>query len=315
MHPASSIIVFTTLSGAGCGLLFWLGLYGAAGLLPVDPRFAVVSMLGALGAITAGLLSSLLHLGHPERAWRALSQWRTSWLSREGVAAIASYLPSLVFAACWVTGTPCGAVRPLSGIAMSACAVVTVVCTAYIYRSLKPIPRWHNGWVVPNYLALAAMTGALFFAALARLFSHPLPGIGLIALLSIAAALIAKLGYWRFIDGPRPASTPESATGLGALGAVRLFEAPHTSENYLLKEMGYRVARKHARKLRVIAVIAGFVLPFLLMLGVFALPAQAALFAIPALLSAMFGVLVERWLFFAEAKHAVTLYYGGNLDP
>ena len=93
MHPSFSIIFFTTLSGAGYGLLAMLGIYGALGLLPHDPAFVVVAMLLAFGAIGAGLLSSMLHLGRPERAWRALSQWRSSWLSREGVASIFTFQP------------------------------------------------------------------------------------------------------------------------------------------------------------------------------------------------------------------------------
>ncbi len=107
------------------------------------------------------------------------------------------------------------------------------------------------------------------------------------------------------------ASTAESATGLGFLGKVRLLEAPHTSENYLLKEMGFRIARKHAQKLRVIAICLGFVLP--LVLAIVASAATGAIAPICWTLAAavaMIGVLVERWLFFAEAKHTVMLYYG-----
>jgi DMSO reductase anchor subunit len=103
----------------------------------------------------------------------------------------------------------------------------------------------------------------------------------------------------------------ETATGLGHLGKVRLFEAPHTSENYLLQEMGYRIARKHATKLRRLSLLLGFALPFLLSLAALllsgAVGAAAAVIAAPL---ATLGVLIERWLFFAEAKHTVTLYYG-----
>lgn len=314
MHPALSVIVFTTLSGAGYGLLGWLGVYAAAGLLPPDRPFAIAAMLLALGAVTAGLLSSTLHLGHPERAWRALSQWRSSWLSREGVASLVTYLPALAFGAAWILDDGTGAPARISGVLATLCAVLTVVCTAYIYRSLKPVPRWCNAWVVPNYLALAAMTGALLLALLADGFAQPLPATHVLAAAAIVIALMGKLGYWRFIDSARLASTPESATGLGGLGAVRLFEAPHTSDNYLMKEMGFRIARKHARKLRILAVVLGFVLPFVLIAtagiagGVIA--AAASLLAVA---SALIGILTERWLFFAEAQHTVTLYYGRRL--
>jgi len=311
MHPALSVIVFTTSSGAGYGLLAWLGIFAASGRLPADRLFGAVSMALALGAITVGLLSSTLHLGHPERAWRAFSQWRSSWLSREGVAAVATYVPALIFAFGWIVLASTDGIWAIFGAASALSAIATVACTAMIYQSLKPIQRWSNLWVLPNYLALAAMTGALWLAALAFLFGAGslLMTLGALATIVIAAAL--KLAYWRYIDRTASASTAGTATGLGALGEVRLFEAPHTSENYLMKEMGYRIARKHATKLRLIALVAGFAVTFVMMLAPLAVSGSLASFAaIAAALLATGGVLVERWLFFAEAKHTVTLFYG-----
>jgi DMSO reductase anchor subunit len=92
---------------------------------------------------------------------------------------------------------------------------------------------------------------------------------------------------------------------------VRLLEAPHTAENYLLKEMGFRIARKHARRLRRLAITLGFAFPSLLLAAAFAWSAAAPAAAILAALFGTAGALVERWLFFAEATHTVTLYYGG----
>ncbi|MGE5201295.1 MAG: dimethyl sulfoxide reductase anchor subunit family protein [Acidobacteriota bacterium] len=311
MHPALSVIVFTTSSGAGYGLLAWLGILAAVGRLPSDRVFGVVSLVLALGAITVGLLSSTLHLGHPERAWRAFWQWRSSWLSREGVASVATYLPALLFAFGWIALGNTGGIWAICGGASALCAIATVACTAMIYQSLKPIQRWSNAWVLPNYLALAAMTGALWLAALASLFNAGSLLTSLVALASIALAAALKLGYWRHIDRSSSASTTGTATGLGALGDVRLFEAPHTSDNYLMREMGYRIARKHAAKLRAIALVGGFAVPFALILATLILPISlASLAAIVAAPIATAGVLVERWLFFAEAKHTVTLYYG-----
>ena len=311
MHPALSVIVFTTSSGAGYGLLAWLGILAATGRLPGDRVFGGLSLALALGAITVGLLSSTLHLGHPERAWRAFSQWRSSWLSREGVASVATYLPALLFAFGWIALGDSGGIWAIFGGASALSAIATIVCTAMIYQSLKPIQRWSNAWVLPNYLALAAMTGALWLAALASLFNTGSLLTTLIALASIALAAALKLGYWRHIDRTSSASTAGTATGLGTLGEVRLFEAPHTAENYLLKEMSYRIARKHAAKLRVIALVAGFAAPFALMLAPLAFSQPVTSVAtIAAAVLATAGILVERWLFFAEAKHTVTLFYG-----
>jgi DMSO reductase anchor subunit len=129
-------------------------------------------------------------------------------------------------------------------------------------------------------------------------------------LLAAVTAWGLKLQYWRATDAPTPADAG-TATGLGALGRVRLVEPPHVGENYVLREMGFRVARKHAAKLRRIAVLLGGVLPALAgLLGL--LVAASALLPLLALTTALVGVLIERWLFFAEARHTVMLYYGAE---
>jgi DMSO reductase anchor subunit len=307
VHPALSVIIFSTSTGAGYGLLALLGILTPLHALPEDRIFGFVALGLAVAAVTAGLLASTFHLGHRERAWRALSQWRTSWLSREGVVSVATYLPIAVFGILWVFY---GAVSAVAGVLAALGAVITVCCTAMIYRSLKPVPRWHNGWVLPAYLLAALMTGTLWLAAILPFFA-PQPAISLLALAAIAVMALVKIGYWRFIDGAAATSTAASATGLGTPGTVRLFEAPHTSQNYLLKEMGFEIARKHAARLRRIVLVVGFGLQFLLSLAALLLTGWPA--AIAALLAAplgMIGIFVERWLFFAEAKHVVTLYYG-----
>ena len=104
-------------------------------------------------------------------------------------------------------------------------------------------------------------------------------------------------------------STPESATGLGPFGTVRTFEAPHTEDNYLTREMGFVLARKHASKLRAISLMLFAALPIVCaILSLLAGPSTA--FAAIAAVCIIFGLFVERWLFFAQAKHKVMLFYG-----
>ena len=309
MHPAFSVIFFTTASGAGYGLLFLMGLLSLAGLLPPDRMFGLAGFAVALGLVTAGLLSSTFHLGHPERAWRALSQWRSSWLSREGVASILTYLPVLAFAFGWVFRGEAGGVWALFGALGAVACVVTVYCTAMIYGSLRTIHAWSNRLVAPGYLLLALFSGALLLNALAHLFGHAHPVLDWTTIAAAIAAWFAKAAYWRFIDETPGISTAESATGLK--GPVRQLEGPHTQANYLMREMGFRIARKHSTRLRILAAVAGFLLPMVLtLLAFFAGNGMGVWLSVPAALLGLLGILVERWLFFAEAKHAVTLYYG-----
>jgi DMSO reductase anchor subunit len=312
MHPALSVIFFTTASGAGYGVLVWLGLLTVLGVLPATAWFGVPAIVVALALVTVGLLSSTLHLGRPERAWRAVSQWRSSWLSREGLSALITYIPACVFGLAWlIAGRPTLA-AVIAGLLAAVMAVVTVICTAMIYASLRPIRQWHNKLVPPVYLLFSLFTGAICLGAIAAFFDHRAAVLlAALAILVGIGAFATKLAYWRSVDTAPAISTPESATGLGKIGKVHLLEAPHTEENYLLREMGYRIARKHAASLRKVALAGGGALPLALLLVSIPLSgvAGAALLIVAAVL-ALVGMLVERWLFFAEATHTVVLYYG-----
>jgi len=311
MHPALSIVFFTTASGAGFALLFLLGLGVPIGLLPQSPWFGFVGLAVAVALAVGGLVSSAFHLGRPERALRAFSQWRSSWLSREGVLSVLTFIPAAVFAIGWVFFGVTDGVIGLCGVVAAFLALGTIYCTGMIYRSLKPIHQWHNRWTVPNYFLLGLMSGFLLLDLIARFWLVWPVWLPILTLVAAIAAWWSKEGYWRFIDTTSGPSTVESATALGRRGKVRMLEPPHTEENYLLQEMGFRIARKHARRLRLIARLCGFAIPALAtLIAIVTAGPSGNIAAALAVASAALGLVVERWLFFAEAKHTVTLYYG-----
>jgi DMSO reductase anchor subunit len=314
MHPAYSVLIFTTASGAGYGLMMLLCLFGAVGVLPASPWFGAVGFGLSFALVTAGLLSSTFHLGHPERAWRAVSQWRSSWLSREGCMAIITYVPAGLFAIAWVFLETQGGVWAALAILGAACAFLTVYCTGMIYQSLKTIPQWHNDWVTPIYVILGLTSGALWLNLLLQAFGAGRDFFGWMAVVLLLVGLLAKFGYWHSIDTAKPLRNPGHATGLGRLGRVRQWETAHTQANYVQREMGFHIARRHADKLRVYAMLGGFITPLLLSLATIGLGGGvwATILAAVAVVVSMLGLLVERWLFFAEAQHVVTLYYGAE---
>jgi DMSO reductase anchor subunit len=313
VHPAFSIIFFTTTTGAGYGLLAVLGTLTTLGRLPPNRTLGIVSLGIALILIVAGLLSSTLHLGRPERAWRALSQWRSSWLSREGIASLVTFVPAILFGLGWLILTRTDGIVALAGAATAVSAMLTVAATGMIYASLKPIAQWHSPFTLGAYLIFALMTGAVLLDAILQMLALPDRGVATAALITTALGWAWKRATWRHNDQIEPVTTLSSATGLGA-GEVRSIEWPHTEEDYLLKEMGYRIARKHAGRLRAPAELGTFVLPLLataiLMASGETLAKAASLAAVAAQAP---GILIERWLFFAEAKHTVRLYYGYGL--
>ncbi|MCE7950070.1 MAG: hypothetical protein DYH18_03075 [Xanthomonadales bacterium PRO7] len=310
MRPAFSVIFFTVMSGCGYGLLFLLGAVFVSDPLLIARNEALLAL--AIGAVfvVVGLLSSTLHLGQPQRAWRAFSQWRTSWLSREGVASLASFVPMLALAWCLWRGADESLLRAL-GALLALLAAITIVCTAGIYTSLKTIPAWHNPYVLPGYLLLGLLGGACWSLLIGGWAGTAQARPALVVAFAIACVVL-KRAYWRHIDSEAPTSTPESATGLGRFGRVRSVEAPHTEENYLTQEMGFVLARQHAARLRTICLVLIGAVPIVAAAAVPELPGWSAVLACIAAFAATAGLFVERWLFFAQAKHVVMLYYGGT---
>ncbi len=311
MHPAYSVILFTTASGAGYGLIFWLSLLGVSGFLPIERGFGFTAFGLGFGLITIGLLSSTFHLGHPERAWRAFSQWRTSWLSREGIAAVITYVPAGLAAIGWVFYEDITGLWGVMAVAGALMALITIACTAMIYACLATIRQWHNPLVVPVYVSLGLATGAVLLNLLVSLFGYPVGLVELMTMAMLITAMVIKLAYWHRIENEDKTWTIEQATGLKASTSVNQLEAPHTMDNFVQREMGYKVARKHAAKLKTYALALTFLAPIVLLGLDIALNTQFSIvMAVLSAVSAAVGVVIERWLFFAQAQHVVTLFYG-----
>lgn len=312
MKPALSVILFTTLSGTGYGLLFLIGMLAFSGQLPETTATAFTFLALSLGLVLVGLLSSTFHLKHPERALLAFTQWRSSWLSREGCAAVITFIPAGLFGIGWLFFGQNDGVYAFLAVLAAFASVVTVYCTAMIYGSLKTVPQWHIPLVPLLYLGFALSNGALWCAAILEIFQIRVEWIIWLALFGQPVVWAVKFAYWSQIGRATAHSSIGTATGLAALGRVRLLDPPHSEENFLLEEMGFRIARKHSQKLRRIALLAGGVVTPLLVLLAFSID-ESVLSGVAMVASLAFGFLgliVERWLFFAEAKHKVMLYYG-----
>ena len=288
MHPAPSVIIFTALSGLGFGLLTFLSL----GTPDVSGKTAFFFFFIGFALSIGGLISSTFHLGNPQRAIKAFSQWRTSWLSREGVFAVLAIIFTGIYATFLIF---LDQRMQVVGIIGSTLSMISVFCTSMIYGQLKTVPRWNQPMTPALFILFTLAGGALLAAKLkmAALFMIILGG--------------AQLLHWLIGDKrlSQEGGTIEAATGLGHLGKVRLLESPHSGENYLLKEMAHEIGRKHAKKLRIITILFASLLPALLLL----MTAPSHTTAAIALILHLVGLFAGRWLFFAEAEHVVALYY------
>jgi DMSO reductase anchor subunit len=176
-----------------------------------------------------------------------------------------------------------------------------------IYASLKTIPAWSNRFTVPTYMFFALATGSSLLSVISVIFGRFQAGAGnfqsLLTVLLIFLVIVLKWQYWRWLRRSKGKYTMGQATGLG--DDVRQWEVPHTAENFIMKEMGYQVARNHALRLQRLCTL-------LLDIG-FGLTLFAPYYAWLTFLVApilLLAAWVERWLFFAQAEHVVGLFYG-----
>ncbi|CAM5795049.1 dimethyl sulfoxide reductase anchor subunit family protein [Rhizobacter fulvus] len=307
MNPAFSVVIFTTIAGAAQGLVVTLALALLAGLA-IAPGFVSASLMLAVVMLLIGLAASFAHLGRPERAWRAVLMWRTSWLSREVIV-----LPAFigVVALWWLAlraGIDMGKSAALLPLAAIALAALLWYCTAMIYACLRFIQEWAQPLTLVNFTLIGLSSGLVLASALAAFAGES-------ALLAVTgpAALVVTLVAWvtRSLALRRNAtlkhkSTLQSATGIDASRLVQ-------------KSMGMSAGSFNTREFfhgRTLAVLKNVRLGFIVLC--FALPALFALLALVtgslwpwalALLCQVPGLVAERWFFFAQAKHPQNLYY------
>lgn len=297
MHPAPSLIFFTVFSGIGFALLALLT------IVPPQGEFWSVSTQFGFGFAfaVAGLLASTLHLGNPQRALRAFTQWRTSWLSREGCLAVSVLFCSVIYASAVIFNFPHLPTIFLQylGWFIAALCICTIFATSMIYTQLKTVPAWNTPRVPLMFLAYA-FSGATI-----------LNGATLSAIYCLFVLAFLQVNYWLWVINAfeRRGIKIGNATALGFLGQVRQFDPPHTGTNYLQREMIFSVARKHRKKIYRLGGVFVIFLPLLCLFwvqwGVLPLIIGHGL----AIISHIIGAILVRWLFFAEAQHVVRLYY------
>jgi len=308
MNPAFSVILLTVLSGAAQGLVVLLALAFLADGEGIDAAFAARAFTAALVLAAAALVASFFHLGRPERAWRAAAMWRTSWLSREVIA-----LPAFIGAtAVWWWGVSRGLPRPLTHVAGPlACtllAFVLWICTAKIYACLRFVEEWAQPLTPVNFVLAGLASG--FVLGLALL--GPDAGRGLAAVLGPAAVVLTlaaaagRIAALARNAALRHRSTAQSATGI-ASPTLRQVSMGMSAGSFNTREFFHRASAAGVRRIRLVALGAGYALPALL--GVLAMAASnPPLWRLAALVQ-LAGLLADRWLFFAQAKHPQNLYY------
>lgn len=304
MNPAFSVVVFTTLAGAAQGLVAALAVAVLAGALPAGASFLGVALAVAEVMLLVSLGASFLHLGRPERAWRAVLMWRTSWLSREVIV-----LPAFMAAvALWWLMLQLGHASALWPLLALALALLLWYCTAMIYACIRFIQEWAHPLTLINYLLIGLSSGLVLTGALAVADGEAALAAGLTpwALLVTLAAWGTRILALRRNALLAPRSTLQSATGIQAT-KLRQTSMGMSGGAFNTREFFHRASRAAFRGIKHAFLVLGFALPTALLLGLMAgAPAALWLLALPL---QYVGLLAERWFFFAQARHPQNLYY------
>jgi DMSO reductase anchor subunit len=306
MHPAFSILFFTTLAGAAQGLVFTLALAALFGLA-LAPGFLTLALGVAEVLLVAGLAASFMHLGRKTRAWRAVLMWRTSWMSREVIV-----LPAFIaLVGLWWLSLMLGIGAPWSWLlpVLVLCGAVALwYCTAMIYACLRFIEEWAHPLTIVNFTLIGLSSGLVLACAMATLAGEArfVQVFGPCALVATLAAWAARGQALRRNAGIRHKSTLQSATGIRTQKLVQK-SMGMSAGSFNTREFFHGASLAALKNMKLGFLLLAFVLPALLL--VWGLASAAVLPWLLAVLVQAPGLLAERWFFFAQAKHPQNLYY------
>ena len=323
MHPAFSVIFLTTLIGVGHGLflaLFTEQSYSVVNLLPVqESGFYVTGSLIALAFLVGGLFAAVFHLGKPSymltRAWRGMTQWRTSWLSRELIAMPVTM--GLVFlymvfhyfgwdANIFGTEEVTGQLSLVLGGITTVAVFGLFICTAMIYASVKFLQEWACALTVSNYILLGGASGFTLAAAYSAYAAPELVGFYVGWAIIITLIGLASRGLHLFRNSRiKHKSTIQSAIGVRHT-KVRQEAMGMMGGSFNTREYFHGKTAAFLKSIKWIFLVLVFPLPILLMWA--GMDGSKGLL-VTAFIVQYVGLLFERWFFFAQANHPQNIYY------
>ncbi len=321
MKPAFSVILLTTLIGAGQGLfiaLFGVEIYSSVTEYDrIDSQFYILGSLLSVILLLLGLLASFFHLGHPERAWRSAAMWRTSWLSREVIAlpltiVLISLYGFLHFQSSAGASAFGNSILELKlthivGVIASLAVITLFVCTAMIYACLKFLQEWASSLTVFNYLLLGLASGFTLMTVFASIHASAMTGIlGVIAISITIVACVVRVLSLRRNARLRPRSSMQSAIGIKHEKIVQK-SVGFMGGSFNTREFFHGVSRRMYRNIKWLFLILSFPIPMILIS--FGIANESIFWFAAAFFVQFFGLLLERWYFFAEANHPQNLYY------
>jgi len=322
MHPAFSVIFLTTLIGAGQGLflaLFSTQLYSEVDLLPGvgDTHFYGIGAAISLALLVGGLISSIFHLGHPERAWRSAARWKTSWLSREVIALPTAMAAVFAYGVIHLMGYDSvaythGTIELNTSLFIGIFGVIATfalfLCTAMIYACIKFLQEWSSPLTVINYFLFGTASGFTLATALASYLDlqEQTAFLGAWAIALTVLVFITRSASLYRNSRIKHKSTIQSAIGIrhsniqqksqGAMGG-----------SFNTREYFHGKTAMFLKSIKIVFMILVFPIPLILLTAAISNGNTEVLFLAFAI--QYIGLVAERWFFFAQANHPQNIYY------
>jgi len=259
----------------------------------------------------------VFHLGRPERAWRAATQWRTSWLSRE-VMLLPLFMGLVTLYGAlhyWGMTEPLFVITdtlPINltlvvGFVATIVAFLLFVCTAMIYASLKFLQEWHSPLTVANYLLMGLASGFMLAAAFSAYLGAGLVGFyGIWAVIFTLLALVFRGAS--IVRNQRIKARVDLRSAIGVKHQQMNQQTQgFTGRSFNTREYFHGRSPTFIKVMRTFYLVMVFIVPVLMILGAHLM--ESFELALAAFSLQYVGLLAERWSFFAEACHPQNLYY------
>ncbi len=314
MHPEMSLVFLTVLAGIGQGIFILYLVLEIILVGTLSPVFAYSSLLSCIALQYLGAAASLLHLGNPQRAWKAVRMWKHSWLSREiltmggFMGLVHLYLIAMYFGRGYTELVIIGSLAVLFSIGF-------YVSSSMLYATIRFIKEWANGFTPLNFALSGLLVGSAIGFTLLHLIQPDIPvlkAVNVLVILLTLVAMIIKLLTFRFNSKAYVPITLKNALGVND-PKIRLMDMGAAYDHYNTTDFHFPLTDQQLQTQKVMIVLFIFVLPLIswfLMLYMNLGNMINIVLGFSSVGLMIVGYLIERRLFFIEGNHLQNLYYG-----
>ncbi|MBB44436.1 MAG: hypothetical protein CMM44_11845 [Rhodospirillaceae bacterium] len=292
-------IAFTTFASTGFGIIIWTVFFAFFEVIPPDLWFAVSTSVFAYFLIIIGSWCVMSNPRYRRVFYSKIRWWKTSWEIRQALCLVCGCITGLLFFIGWIAVAKYNDIWLFLGGLTSLLFIGALMGMAMSFVAHRTILPWSNPHTVRIYISMGLWTGIVWLNMFTQIFNFHTPVIGIVLIIIGIATLIFKRKYWIFIDTYKKKFLQNNNSSKDK----NRFQ-PRMIEYCVYPDLTKNIDRLKIEMLRRRAFLLYFLLPFCAATMPVELTAWVSVSAsIIGAFSVVAGVAIERWLFFAEAKH------------